>query len=100
MSSPARFDNGSSRWIDITGPLENIGRNQISATKDDAVTTEYIGAHAASPTISAQRLPLPAGVDTRRIYWPAAMWVIGYHLFALLAFVPWFFSWTGVVVAV
>ena len=36
----------------------------------------------------------------RRVDWPAAIWVIGYHVLALLAFVPWFFSWTGVVLAI
>src|SRR5262249_57981743 len=27
----------------------------------------------------------------------AAIWSVGLHLLALLVFVPWFFSWTGVV---
>ena len=64
------------------------------------MTTEYAGARTGASAILARRLPLPTEVDTRRIYWPAAIWVISYHLLALLAFVPWFFSWTGVLVAV
>jgi fatty-acid desaturase len=45
------------------------------------------------------RLALPAGVNPRRIVWRYAIPLAGYHLLALLAFMPWFFSWTGVVVA-
>lgn len=36
----------------------------------------------------------PAQVD-----WSYSIAVIGFHLFALLAFLPWFFSWSGVVLA-
>jgi len=48
----------------------------------------------------AERLALPAGVAPARINWFYAGAVIFYHLVALLAFVPWFFSWTGVILAV
>lgn len=41
-------------------------------------------------------LALPLGVDTRRIVWPYAFTLLFYHLMALLALGPWFFSWTGV----
>jgi stearoyl-CoA desaturase (delta-9 desaturase) len=44
-------------------------------------------------------LPLPAKVPPIRIFWPYAIGVVVYHIVALLAFVPWFFSWTGVVLA-
>jgi len=43
-----------------------------------------------------EHLPLPAGTNRRRIYWRYALAVAGYHLLGLLAFDPWFFSWTGV----
>lgn len=46
------------------------------------------------------RLPLPAAVDRRRIVWPYAITVGVYHLVALLALLPWLFSWTGVVLVV
>lgn len=42
-------------------------------------------------------LPLPAEVKLRQIDWPYATTVIAFHLMALLAFLPWFFSWTGVI---
>jgi stearoyl-CoA desaturase (delta-9 desaturase) len=62
------------------------------------LTTETVGVRATASR--PQRLPLPAAVNLRRVAWPAAIWIVGYHLLALLAFVPWFFSWTGVVLAI
>ena len=45
-------------------------------------------------------LPCPAAVNRHRIVWSYAVTVGIYHLAALLAFLPWLFSWTGVVVAI
>ena len=39
----------------------------------------------------------PPGVTAQRIVWPYAITLVLYHLLALLALIPWFFSWTGVV---
>ncbi len=41
---------------------------------------------------------LPTSVQKGRIHWVYAIGVLGYHLLALLACVPWFFSWTGLIV--
>lgn len=59
------------------------------------------GARPAAETARSAtgRLPLPTTVNTRRILWPYAIGVGVVHLGALLALVPWFFSWTGVVLA-
>ena len=46
------------------------------------------------------RLALPDSVNPRRIVWPYAIAIVVFHLAALLAFVPWFFSWSGVIVAI
>jgi len=43
-----------------------------------------------------QTLPPPTTVKPYVILWPYAIGVVAYHLFALLAFIPWLFSWTGV----
>ena len=48
---------------------------------------------------AANRLSAPASLNWSRIYWPYVFGVAVYHLLALLAFVPWFFSWTGVALA-
>jgi fatty-acid desaturase len=45
------------------------------------------------------RLPMPNAVDRHRIAWPYAITVGLYHLLAMLALLPWFFSWTGAVLA-
>lgn len=58
-------------------------------------------ADAASPAAAAaRRLPRPEGTQPPRVDWLYAGVVTFYHLVALLAFVPWFFSWTGVVLAI
>jgi stearoyl-CoA desaturase (delta-9 desaturase) len=44
------------------------------------------------------RLPLPAAALQRRIDWPCALTLVYVHLGAMLALLPWFFSWTGVIV--
>jgi sn-1 stearoyl-lipid 9-desaturase len=54
----------------------------------------------AGVTNRARRLSLPPSVKVRRILWPYVIAVTGYHLIALLALFPWFFSWTGVVLLV
>jgi fatty-acid desaturase len=41
---------------------------------------------------------LPAGTQPRRVSWIDAAGILTLHLLALLAFVPWLFSWTGVIV--
>lgn len=48
---------------------------------------------------TTRRLLLPAAVDRRRIVWSYAITVGLYHLVALLALLPWCFSWTGIVLA-
>ena len=58
---------------------------------------EYTGGAAAQ---SSRTLPHPSGVLPRKIEWSYASTVILYHLLALLALSPWFFSWTGVVLAI
>jgi len=50
--------------------------------------------------LSRRRLTLPASVNTRRIVWRYAGAVGLYHLVALLALLPWFFSWTGLLAGV
>ena len=52
----------------------------------------------AAPARGTQALPAPATTYPRRINWLDAGGLAVIHLVALLAFVPWFFSWTGVVV--
>jgi len=54
----------------------------------------------AGVTRPTETLPYPGGVLPLQIEWTYAIPVIIYHLVALLALLPWFFSWTGVFLAV
>jgi fatty-acid desaturase len=49
---------------------------------------------------TTRHLPLPTAVDRRRVVWSYAITVGLYHLAALLAVLPWLFSWTGLVLAI
>lgn len=46
------------------------------------------------------RLPKPASVRTKSIMWDYTLSFIVFHAVSLLAFFPYFFSWTGVALAV
>jgi fatty-acid desaturase len=48
----------------------------------------------------AVRLPLPAAVDSHRVLWSYAGTLVVWHLLALLAVLPWFFSVTGLVLGI
>ncbi|MFZ0850733.1 MAG: fatty acid desaturase [Hyphomicrobiaceae bacterium] len=52
-----------------------------------------------SPTAASVRAPALASSRSWRIKWRYASPIILVHLVALLACLPWFFSWTGVVLA-
>jgi fatty-acid desaturase len=47
-----------------------------------------------------QSLAAPEATQPRRINWIDATGLVAVHLLALLALVPWFFSWTGVILMV
>ena len=44
----------------------------------------------------ATSIPLPAKVNQKRIYYSYLISFVVFHSLALLVFVPWFFSWTGI----
>ena len=46
------------------------------------------------------RLPLPDTIVKGKIRWSYALPIFALHLLALLAVLPWFFSWTGVILMV
>ena len=54
---------------------------------------------AVLPRPLGGHLNLPAAVDRTRLVWPYTITVAIYHLAALLAVLPWFFSWTGLILA-
>jgi stearoyl-CoA desaturase (delta-9 desaturase) len=48
----------------------------------------------------SSKLRLPETVDRHKILWTYLISIVVVHLLSLLAFVPYFFSWTGVVLAI
>jgi fatty-acid desaturase len=49
---------------------------------------------------TSDRLPLPDTIVKGKIRWSYALPILSLHLLALLAVLPWFFSWTGVILMV
>jgi fatty-acid desaturase len=72
----------------------------LSRDRSSASTADLPPNHGATPrAASTSRLPVPSGIDPTEIMWSWAIAFGIYHLLALLAFAPWFFSWSGVAVA-
>lgn len=81
--------NMSALMSAVTSPIETIEpTNQL----DDSLP-------AARPTAARVRHALPEAALPVTIHWSYAISIVAIHLFALLAFLPYYFSWTGVVLA-
>lgn len=52
-----------------------------------------------APDGLTHKLAMPAGAQPLRVSWIDTTGIVGIHLLAALAFLPWLFSWTGVVLA-
>ncbi len=71
-----------------------------SEIMDSEFTTSEVG-ESGELTAGNHALPWPAStIDPTLIRWRYLLAIPGVHLLACLAFFPWFFSWTGVVLAV
>jgi fatty-acid desaturase len=66
------------------------------ATKPAVLAT----AEYAAPVAANERLMLPAGVVPFQLNWPYILVIGAYHIAALLAFMPGYFSWSGFLLAV
>jgi fatty-acid desaturase len=71
----------------------------MSLLKDDQALPDEGRAEVFFETDRAGTLSLPVGASRQRFNWRYVSAVGGCHLLALLAFSPWFFSWTGVMLA-
>src|SRR5207245_145435 len=54
----------------------------------------------ATPVAANERLLLPTGVKPFQLNWPYIMGIGAYHVVALLAFMPGYFNWSGLFIAV
>ena len=61
-----------------------------------SVDTERVPAAVDDPpAFLSHRIPYPATVDRQSIIWGYMVAIVAFHLLLPLAFVPWLFSWTG-----
>jgi fatty-acid desaturase len=70
------------------------------ATDDQAVDLRAAAEPAAAAQPANARLPLPSGVVPFKPDWPNIVLIGGYHLAALAAFLPIYFSWSGLILAI
>src|ERR1700681_1311448 len=63
-------------------------------------TAVLAAAESTSAVAANERLMLPAGVRPFQLNWPYIIVISAYHGAALLALMPGYFSWSGVVVAI
>ena len=74
-------------------PAEDVSSGPEAGTGRAA---EQPSADARAGESRTRTLPLPAETQPVRIYWPYAVSLSLLHAAALLVFVPYFFSWSGV----
>lgn len=55
---------------------------------------------ATDSALTHKRMTFPTATLPRRVNWRNTAWVVGYHLVALLAVLPYNFSWTGVILLI
>lgn len=63
--------------------------------RPEAISGAPLPACAPAPHLRREPLAFPSGVAWRQVRWDYALTFLAFHLLALLAAVPWFFSWTG-----
>jgi fatty-acid desaturase len=90
---------------DGIGPFESglAERNVWPTVRSNRVTSNVFGTPMPAQVVDQEksiRLTPPKATVPNRVRWEYAVPILGLHLLALLAFVPWFFSWTGVIVMI
>src|ERR1700758_4988005 len=77
--------------LSLLGPILELSGNAVGAALYMISGETTKGADTRVQGV----LPLPASAIPLRVEWPFANGVILYHLIAPLAFIPAYFSWTG-----
>lgn len=72
----------------------------IDSLCDEETTVEPAVAEKEHLEIDPQRLPRPEETQPLTILWKYVIVLVTVHVLALLAFVPWFFTWSGLVLAI
>jgi fatty-acid desaturase len=72
----------------------------IESLCDEETTVEPAAEEEKLLEIDPQRLPRPEETEPLKILWKYVIVLAAVHVLALLAFVPWFFTWSGLVLAI
>ncbi len=72
----------------------------LPKTPDTASPPIAPGLGSVDDIAAPSLVPEPRSARLNRINWPYAITVAAFHLLALLALMPWFFSWTGVILCI
>src|SRR5438128_10893920 len=73
-------------------PLQSLQPSEFPLAHLEEDLEDHLGPEALRPVDPIAR---PSTADRGRIFWPYCMAVVIYHLLLALVFVPWLFSWTG-----
>ncbi len=86
--------------LPVAGERDKIVLLSRAAERRQRKNRPHYATQASPRSAVALRIPAPATIDRSSIQWDYVIGVALYHLLALLAFSPWFFSWSGVAAAV
>jgi fatty-acid desaturase len=81
--------------VSLVEPTTSVGQTPLPEREGVAAT----GSSASLDRPLRKKLKRPSGV-TNRIVWRYAVPIVTLHLLSLAVFIPWLFSWTGVVLLV
>ena len=77
----------------------NFKLRMTTARRPNPLAAAAAAADSDTPAAARPRLRLPAGVRPFQFNWPYIIVIAGYHAAAVLAFMPGYFSWSGLVLA-
>ncbi len=90
--------------------MHRVSESQFENESEARIIPEWTGSEPASGTVSSagepaiqivpRRLPRPEETQPLSIIWHYAIVLILVHLLSLLAFIPWFFTWSGLALAI
>ncbi len=81
----------------VPAALRRVGAERSAG--DRHAPSAPASGHAGADVAAHAALARPVAASGTRIIWGTTIGVIGVHVLATLAFIPWFFSWTGVTLA-
>jgi fatty-acid desaturase len=74
--------------------------SQTPPTRERRTVDAPVPGDGVSQRVIRKRLKRPEATEPIRVYWTYAIALVLVHALALLAFIPWLFSWTSVIAAI